>query len=90
MQAKYLIQLQTNNPYMCVKGWFTVHGAQTKPAADALAADFNAARSATDTRAVRVISAANFAKENSAVNRRAMRIDMDYAYPGTDRSVKPL
>jgi hypothetical protein len=72
MKAKYLIQIQTNNVNMGATGWFTVHGAQTKPAADALAADFNAARSVTDTRAVRVISAANFTKENSAVNRAAL------------------
>jgi len=75
MKAKYLIQIQTNNAYMGATGWFTVHGAQTKPAADALAADFRHARSVTDTRAVRVISAAKFTEENRAVNRAAFRKD---------------
>jgi hypothetical protein len=65
-----------------------VHGAQTRDAADSLASEFHHARSVTDTRAVRVISAANFAKENRAVNRAAMRIGIDHAYPGADRSVK--
>jgi hypothetical protein len=88
MKAKYLIQIQTNNAYMGATGWFTVHGAQTRDAADSLASDFHHARSVTDTRAVRVISAANFAKENRAVNRAAMRIGIDHAYPGADRSVK--
>lgn len=73
MKAKYLIQIQTNNANMGATGWFTVHGAQTKTAADSLAADFSAARSVTDTRAVRVISAVNFTNENRAVNRAAMR-----------------
>jgi hypothetical protein len=73
MKAKYLIQIQTNNANMGATGWFTVHGAQTKPAADALAADFNAARSVTDTRAVRVISAINFTNENRAANYAAMK-----------------
>jgi hypothetical protein len=74
MKAKYLIQIQTNNVYMGVTGWFTIHGAQTKPAADALAADFRHARSVTDTRAVRVISAVKFTNENRAANHAAMRV----------------
>jgi hypothetical protein len=73
MKAKYLIQIQTNNTNMGATGWFTVHGAQTKGAADALAADFRHARSVTDTRAARVISAVKFTEENRAVNRAAMR-----------------
>jgi len=73
MKAKYLIQIQTNNAYMGATGWFTVHAAQTKPAADALAADFRHARSVTDTRAVRVISAVKFTDENRAANHAAMR-----------------
>jgi hypothetical protein len=73
MRAKYLIQIQTNNAYMGATGWFTVHGAITRAAADSLAADFRHARSATDTRAVRVISAVKFTDENRAVNRAAMR-----------------
>ena len=72
MKAKYLIQIQTNNAYMGASGWFTVHGAATRPAADSLAADFRHARSVTDTRAVRVISAVKFTDENRAVNRAAM------------------
>ena len=75
MKAKYLIQIQTNNANMGATGWFTVHGAATRPAADSLAADFRYARSVTDTRAVRVISAANFTKENRAVNLAAFRRD---------------
>ena len=73
MKAKYLVQIQTNNAYMGASGWFTVHGAQTKPAADSLAADFRHARSVTDTRAARVISAVKFTEENRAVNHAAMR-----------------
>jgi hypothetical protein len=72
MRAKYLIQIQTNNAHMGATGWFTVHGAVTRAAADSLAADFRHARSVTDTRAVRVISAAKFTDENRAVNRAAM------------------
>jgi hypothetical protein len=72
MKSKYLIQIQTNNAYMGASGWFTVHGAATRPAADLLAADFRHARSVTDTRAVRVISAVKFTDENRAVNRAAM------------------
>jgi hypothetical protein len=72
MKAKYLIQIQTNNACMGATGWFTVHGAQTKPAADALCADFRHARSVTDTRAVRVISAVKFTEENRAVNHAAL------------------
>jgi hypothetical protein len=75
MKAKYLIQIQTNNAYMGATGWFTVHGAATRPGADSLAADFRHARAVTDTRAVRVISAANFTKENRAVNLAAFRRD---------------
>ena len=73
MKAKYLIQIQTNNAYMGATGWFTIHGAHTKAAADSLAADFRHARSVTDTRAVRVISAVKFTEENRAVNHAAMR-----------------
>jgi len=73
MKAKYLIQIQTNNAYMGVTGWFTIHGAHTKAAADSLAADFRHARSVTDTRAVRVISAAKFTDENRAANYAAFR-----------------
>lgn len=73
MKAKYLIQIQTNNAYMGATGWFTIHGAMSKAAADELAADFRHARSVTDTRAVRVISAAKFTDENRAFNRAAMR-----------------
>ena len=72
MKSKYLIQIQTDNANMGA-GWFTVHGAQTKTAADALAADFRHARSVTDTRAVRVISYANFSKEHSDANHAAMK-----------------
>jgi hypothetical protein len=73
MKAKYLIQIETNNAYMGVTGWFTVQGAQTKPAADALAADFRHARAVTDNRGVRVISAVKFTNENRAANLAAMR-----------------
>lgn len=73
MKAKYLIQIQTNNAYMGATGWFTVHGAQTKSTADALATDFRHARSVTDTRAVRVISAVKFTEENRAINHAAMK-----------------
>jgi outer membrane receptor for monomeric catechols len=73
MKTKYLIQIQTNNASMGATGWFTVHGAQTKTAADALAADFRHARPVTDTRAVRVISANKFTEENRAANHAAMR-----------------
>ncbi len=75
MKAKYLIQIQTNNANMGASGWFTVQGAATRPGADSLAADFRHARAVTDTRAVRVISAANFTKENRAVNLAAFRRD---------------
>lgn len=73
MKSKYLIQIQTNNAYMGATGWFTVHGAMHKAAADELAADFRHARAVTDTRAVRVISATKFTEENRAVNHAAMR-----------------
>lgn len=73
MKAKYLVQIQTNNAYMGATGWFTIHGAHTKAAADSLAADFRHARAATDTRAVRVISAVKFTDENRAANYAAMR-----------------
>lgn len=72
MKAKYLIQIQTANPNMGA-GWFTVSGAMTKPAANELAADFRHARAVTDTRAVRVISYANFSKEHRAANHAAMK-----------------
>lgn len=75
MKAKYLIQIQTNNAYMGATGWFTIHGAMTKAAADEIAADFRHARAVTDTRAVRVISAVKFADENRAVNLAAFRRD---------------
>jgi hypothetical protein len=51
MKAKYLIQTQTNNAYMGATGWFTLHGAMTKGAADELAADFRHARAVDDLRA---------------------------------------
>jgi hypothetical protein len=73
MKAKYLIQIQTNNANMGATGWFTVHGAMRKDAADTIASDFRHARAVTDTRAVRVISAVNFTKENSAFNRASMK-----------------
>lgn len=73
MKAKYLIQIQTNNAYMGATGWFTVHGAQTKSIADALAADFRHARAVTDLRAVRVISAVKFTEENRTANHAAMK-----------------
>jgi len=73
MKAKYLIQIQTNNAYMGATGWFTVHGEQTKSTADALATDFRHARSVTDNRAVRVISAVKFTEENRAINHAAMK-----------------
>jgi hypothetical protein len=73
MKTKYLIQIQTNNACMGATGWFTVHGAMHKAAADELAADFRHARAVTDTRAVRVISAAKFTEENRAFNYTAFR-----------------
>jgi hypothetical protein len=73
MKAKYLIQIQTNNANMGVSGWFTIHGAMRKSVADELAQDFRHARSVTDTRAVRVISAVKFKEENKAINLAAMR-----------------
>lgn len=73
MKAKYLIQIQTNNAYMGAIGWFTMHGAMTKAKADEIAADFRHARAVTDTRAVRVISAAKFTDEWRAANHAAMR-----------------
>lgn len=79
MKAKYLIQIQTNNAYMGATGWFTIHGAHTKAAADSLAADFRHARSVIDTRAVRVISAVKFTDENRAVNLAAFRRDQPLA-----------
>lgn len=72
MKSKYLIQIQTNNANMGA-GWFTVSGAMTRPAADAILQDFLAAQGATDTRALRVISYANFSKEHRAANHAAMR-----------------
>lgn len=74
MKAKYLIQIQTSNACMGATGWFTIHGAMRKASADQLAADFRHARSVTDTRAVRVISAAKFTEENRAFNRASMRV----------------
>lgn len=73
MKAKYLIQIQTNNACMGATGWFTIHGAATRAAADLLAVDFKHARSVNDTRAVRVISVVKFTEENRAVNRAAMK-----------------
>lgn len=73
MKAKHLIQIQTNNAYMGANGWFTIHGAMTKAAADEIASDFRHARAVTDTRAVRVISAVKFTDENRAANHAAMR-----------------
>jgi hypothetical protein len=75
MKAKYLIQIKTNNAYMGATGWFTVHGAATRTSADLLAADFRHARAVTDTRAVRVISAAKFTDENRAANHAAMKAE---------------
>jgi len=72
MKARYLIQIQTANANMGA-GWFTISGAMTRPAADDLAADFRHARAVTDTRAVRVISYANFSKEHRAANHAAMK-----------------
>jgi hypothetical protein len=73
MKARYLIQIQTNNANMGATGWFTMHGAMTKAAADDLAADFRHARALDDLRAVRVISYANFSKEHRAANHAAMK-----------------
>lgn len=73
MKAKYLIQIQTNNANMGANGWFTLHGAMRKTDADEIAKDFRNARSVTDTRNVRVISAVKFTEENRAINRVAMR-----------------
>ena len=72
MEAKYLIQIQTRNPYMGATGWMTMHGAQTRKAADSIAADFRHARPVSDTRAVRVISARDFTLEHRAFNQGAM------------------
>jgi hypothetical protein len=72
MKVKYLIQIQTNNAYMGATNWFTVHGAMTRAKADATLQDFLASQSATDKRALRVISYANFSKEHGAANRAAM------------------
>ena len=58
---------------MGATGWFTLHGAQTRAGADSIAADFRHARPVSDTRAVRVISYANFTKEHKAANLAAMR-----------------
>lgn len=71
MKAKYLIQLQTNNANMGATGWFTIHGAMRKAAADEIAADFRHARPVTDLRDVRVISADKFAAEIREYNRAA-------------------
>ncbi len=76
MKAKYLIQIETANANMGATGWFTVSGAMTRPAADDLASDFRNARAVTDTRAVRVISHANFSKEHRAANHAAMKAAM--------------
>lgn len=73
MKAKYLVQIQTNNANMGATGWFTMHGAMTKAAADELAADFRHARAITDTRAVRAISAAKFTQEHTAANLAAFQ-----------------
>lgn len=73
MRAKYLIQLQTNNECMGATGWFTIHGAMRKAAADEIAADFRHARPVNDTRMVRVISAVKFTEENRTFNRAAMK-----------------
>jgi hypothetical protein len=73
MKAKYLIQIQTNNANMGATGWFTLHGAQTKGNADALASDFRHARSVTDLRLVRVISAKKFTEENRNYNLACMK-----------------
>lgn len=73
MKAKYLIQIQTSNANMGATGWFTIHGAMRKAIADEIAQDFRHARSVTDTRAVRVISAVKFTEENRAINHAAMR-----------------
>jgi hypothetical protein len=91
MKAKYLIQISTGNPNLGATGWFTVSGAMTRAAADSLLQDFIAAQSATDERALRVISYDNFTKEHRAANHAAMRaahIGVDYAVPGAERSVK--
>ena len=91
MKAKYLIQISTCNPNMGANGWFTVSGAMTRPAADAILQDFIAAQSATDERALRVISQANFTKEHRAANHAAMRtayIGVDYAVPGAEQAIK--
>jgi len=73
MKAKYLIQIQTRNPYMGATGWMTMHGAMTKKSADDIACDFLHAMSVTDTRTVRVISAKAFSDENRAFNLACMR-----------------
>ena len=73
MKAKYLIQIQTNNANMGATGWFTVSGAMTRPAADALLQDFLTAQGVTDNRALRVISYANFSTEHITANHAAMR-----------------
>ena len=91
MKAKYLIQLQTNNANMGATGWFTIHGAMRKAAADEIAADFRHARPVDDTRAVRVITADKYAAEVREHNRAAFavrHIGFDLSVPGTDRSVK--
>lgn len=80
MKAKYLIQIQTNNANMGVTGWFTIHGAMRKAAADEIAQDFRHARSVTDTRAVRVISAVKFTEENRTINHAAMRVNRANLY----------
>ena len=80
MKAKYLIQIQTNNANMGATGWFTVHGAMRKAIADEIAQDFRHARSVTDTRAVRVISAVKFTEENRAINHAAMRVNHANSY----------
>jgi len=79
MKAKYLIQLQTRNANMGATGWFTIEGAMTKAAADGKACDFRHARPVTDTRAVRVISAAKFSDEIRAYNRAAFKADRSAA-----------
>ena len=68
MKAKYLIQLETKNGNMGATGWFSVSGAMTKAAALETLKDFEASKRPDDGRALRVISAGNFSKENRAAN----------------------
>ena len=75
MKAKYLIQLETKNGNMGATGWFTVHGAQTKPAALEILKDFESSKRPDDDRALRVISADNFSKETRAANLAAFNLN---------------